>query len=97
MLEIIVVVRFAHRREIHHFRQALLQFVGVTVQCCECDIPRFDQFFVLVWGKIDIERHQTLVQERIDCAPRLDGELRVKLYRILQITQTLLEQRRHLP
>src|SRR5204862_1852294 len=39
---------------------------------------------------------QTVLQKRIDGACRLDRELRVKLYRILQITQTLLEQCRHL-
>ena len=35
ILEIIIVVRFAHRGEIDHFRQAFLQFVGVSVQSSE--------------------------------------------------------------
>ena len=59
-------------------------------------IARFYQFVVLVRRKIDIERHQAVVQKRINRPPRLNGELRVQLYRILQIAQALLEHRRHL-
>src|SRR5207248_11243792 len=36
------------------------------------------------------------VQKRIDGARRLDRELRVKFHRLLQITQPLLQQPRHL-
>src|SRR5207244_285130 len=42
------------------------------------------------------ERHQALIQKRICRARRLDRELRVKLYRVLQIAEALLQQRRHL-
>ncbi len=59
-------------------------------------IARFYQFFVFRRCKTDIERHQTVVQKRIDRARRLNGELRVKFYRILQIAQALLQHRRHL-
>ena len=38
VLEIVVVICFAHRREIHHFWNALLQFVGVG--CAEPRAPR---------------------------------------------------------
>ena len=91
MFEIIIVICFAHRREINHFWQPLLEFVGVAVNRGECAITRSDQFIVLVRCQIDIERHQAVVQKRIDRARRLNCELRIKLYRILQITQTLLQ------
>ena len=96
MVEVIIVIRFAHRREVHHLWQSFLQFIGVNMQSDERRIARFHEFVVLVWRKIDIERHQTVVQERINRARRLNGELRVKFYRILQIAQALLQHRRHL-
>ena len=83
MFEIIIVVRFPHRREIRHFRHSFLEFIGVAMQSGQRAIAGLDEFVVFRWRKIDIERHQTLVQERIDCARRLDRELRVQFYRIL--------------
>ena len=59
-------------------------------------IARGHQLVVLVRRKIGIERHQTLVQKRINRARGSHRELRVKFYRALQIAQALLEQRWHL-
>ena len=68
MFEIVIVIPFAHWHEVLHLRQTFLQLVGVTVERGERLIARFHQLVVPVRRKIGIERHQTLVQERIDRA-----------------------------
>ena len=85
MLEIIVVVRFAHRRELHHLRHSFLELVGVTVHGRKRSIAGFNEFLVLVRRKIDIERHQALSVEWINRARGCDRELGVEFYRVLQI------------
>ena len=57
VLEIIIVVRFAHGREIHHLWRAFFQFGCIIVQSGERDIARLDKFIVFVRRKTDIERH----------------------------------------
>ncbi|KAF5407151.1 MAG: hypothetical protein Udaeo2_27390 [Candidatus Udaeobacter sp.] len=61
MLEIIIIVCFAHRREIDHFRQAFLQLVGITVHSSKSGIASFDQVIAFVRRKTDIKRHQTFI------------------------------------
>ena len=56
VFEIVVVVRFAHRREIDHFWQALFQFIGVAVQSDQRCVARFDQVIVLVRRETNVER-----------------------------------------
>ena len=66
------------------------------MQRCERRIAGFHQVIMLVRRKVHIERHQAVVQERVDRARRLDRKLRIKFYRVLQIAQALLQQRPHL-
>ena len=61
MLEIIIIVCFAHGREIDHFRQALLQLIGVAVHRSKGGVACFDQVIVLVRREPDIQRHQTFI------------------------------------
>ena len=96
MVEIIIVIRFTHGREINHFGQTLLELVGVVMNRSERAVTRLHEVIVLVRSKIHVERHHAVVQKRIDRARRLDRKLRVKFHWILQITQALLQQRRHL-
>ena len=51
---------------------------------------------MLVRRKVHVERHQALIQKRVNRSRRLDRKLRVKLYRALQIAHALFQQRRHL-
>ena len=62
VFKIVIVVRFAHRGEIDHFRQPFLHLIGVAMQSGERCITRIHQVIVLVRRKIDIERHQAFVQ-----------------------------------
>ena len=96
MFEIVVVVRFAHWREIDHFWQAFLEFIRIAVQSSQRRIARFDQLIVVVRREVHIECHQAFVQKRIDGARRSNRELRVKFHRLLQIIQPLLQKPRHL-
>src|SRR5260370_21267213 len=50
---------------------------------------------MLVWRKADIQRHQTVLQQRIDRSRGLNRELRIKLDRVLQVRQALLQHGRH--
>ena len=52
--------------------------------------------FMLVRRQIDIQSHQAVVQKRINRAGGLNRELRIKFHRLLQIAQTLLQERWHL-
>ncbi len=51
---------------------------------------------MLVRRQIHIQRHQAVVQKRINRAGGLNRELRVEFHRLLQIAQTLLQERWHL-
>src|SRR5215469_10341539 len=95
-MEIIVVVRFAHWREIRHLWQAFLHFISKAMYCCERCITRFYEVIVFSRREIDIERHQAVIQKRINRARRLNRKLCIKFYWASQVTQTLLQHRRHL-
>ena len=62
VFEIVIVVRFAHRREIHHLGHSLLELVGKTMHRRDRGVARLHQLVVLVRRKIDIECHQTFVE-----------------------------------
>src|SRR6202023_2710928 len=78
VLKIVVVIRFAHRRELDHFGQSLLQFVSITVRGGDRGIARFQKFIVLVRSKTDIEHLYAVVEKRIGVSSRVDREASVK-------------------
>src|SRR5215813_6360839 len=51
---------------------------------------------MLVRREIHIQRYETVLQKGINRASGLDCELRIEFHRVLQIAQTLFEERRHL-
>jgi hypothetical protein len=60
VFEIIIVIRFAHRREVHHLRHSFLDLIGKAVNRDQRGIARFDEILMLVRRKIDIQRHQAV-------------------------------------
>ena len=79
-----------------HRRQALFEPVGIAVDRAKGVGLGVDQRIAL--GRVHVagERHQAVVEERIDAARRLNRELGVQPHRLRQIFLSLLDQRRHL-
>ena len=79
MLEVIIVIRRPHRREGHHRRQAFFQAIGETMDRVERGIARFHQLVALVRREIARQRHEAVVEKRIDRARGGNRELARKV------------------
>ena len=96
VLQVIIVIRHAHRREGGHRGQAFFQAIGESMDGDEGCIARFHQIVAFVRREIARQRHEAILKERIDRARGIDCELRVKFHRLLQVAFALREHRRHL-
>ena len=95
MFEVVVVVRGPHRREIHHCGQPLLEPIRKTVDRDEGRIARFDERIAFRRRHFARQRHQAIVEERINRARGFDREPGEKFHRLLQVPLALGQHRRH--
>ena len=96
MLQVIIVICHAHRGKGRHCGQAFFQAIGESMNGDESGIARFHQLVVFVRREIARQGHETILEKRIDGPCRIDRELRVKFYRLLQVALALHEHGRHL-